>query len=510
MDSQGSIETNPVSIAAQPDSQPAHAVVRKMDQSLARSIAWRAAGDWISQFFSWVSLLIIVRLLSPADFGVVAMATVLLPYLRCIGTFGITRIIVNFPDLSEDDIAQLNSFSVVLGLLCFAMAALLSYPVSVFFRDPRLVPLVMVISSSLVPWGFRAVPEGLLEKDRRFRTLSTYDALFAILAAAISLAMAYLGFGYWALAWGNVFGNIVRSVLIMLARPHYFAMPRLKEIREPLLFGWHVLVSLVAMNSYATLDNATVGRVLGRAALGFYGMAWTFANIPLEKITTLVTTVVPSYLAALQKTPGEIRRYVRTLTEALSLITFPATVGLGLVARELIPLALGPKWQGVVLPLEILSVYAAFRSIVALLPKVLTAIGNPRFVMRCDLFGLVLMPTAFFVGSRWGTAGVAWAWVVAYPLVAGLLYWKTFTSIDMKAAEYIRGLRPALDSTIAMSGAVLLLKWLFPHSPSLIERLVMEIAVGIITYVGVAFLFHYQRMKAFLELAKGFGRNKRA
>lgn len=481
-----------------------------MDRSLAHSIAWRAAGDWISQLFAWLSLLIIVRLLSPADFGLVAMGAVLMPYLRCIGTFGITRTIVNFPDLGEDHIAQLNTFSVVLGFVCFAIAAVLAYPASLFFRDPRLVPVVIVISSSLIPWGFRAVPEGLLEKDRRFRTLSTYDALFAVLAAAVTLAMAYLGFGYWALAWGNVIGNIVRSGLIMLARPHYFAMPRLKEIREPLVFGWHVLVSLVAMNSYQNLDNATVGRVLGRTAVGFYGMAWTLANVPLEKVTTLVTTVVPSYLAALQKTPAEIRRYLRTLTEALSLITFPATVGLGLVARELVPLALGLKWQGVVVPLEILSVYAAFRSIVALLPKVLTAIGNPRFVMRCDLFGLVLMPTAFFVGSRWGTAGVAWAWVVAYPLVAGFLYWKTFTSIDMEASEYIRALRPALDATIAMSGSVLLLKWLAPQTLPLVHRLAMEVALGMITYVGVAFLFHYQRMKAFLELAKEFRRKKRA
>jgi PST family polysaccharide transporter len=480
-----------------------------MDRSLAHSLVWKAAGDWFSQIFSWVSLLIIVRLLSPADFGTVGMGIVLLPYLRSLGAFGVPRVIVNFRDLTEDRIAQLNTFSVVLGLACFALAAVLAHPVSLFFHDLRLVPVVIVTSLSLIFWGFGGVPNGLLYREMQFRRTSIYDALFSVTAAAVTLLMAYLGFGYWALAWGNVVAAAIRSGLIVLARPHRYAMPRLGELREPLLFGWHVMVSLVAMNSYQSLDNVTVGRVLGRSALGFYGLAWTLANLPLEKVTSLVTTVVPSYLSVVQKTPEEVRRYVRTLTEALSLITFPATVGLGLVAKELVPVALGHKWDGVVLPLQILSVYGAFRSIVALLPKVLTAVGKTRFLMWTDLFALMLMPSAFYIGTHWGAAGVAWAWVIAYPAVAGLLYWKTFTAIGMRAGEYIQRLRPALDGTIVMCACVLLLKSLMGQSLPVVARLTMEIAAGAIVYVGTGFLLHRERVRAFLRLAGDVKRSMR-
>lgn len=509
LDSQGSAATNRESIATQPAPPAGRSGVKEMDRSLAHSLAWKAGGDWISQIFSWVALLVIVRLLSPADFGLVAMGVILLPYLRCVGAFGVPRVVVNFPGLTEDHIAQLNSFSVLLGLACFAVAVVLAYPAALFFREPRLVSVLIIASSSLIPWGVRAVSEGLLERDRRFRLLSMYDAVFAIISAAITLIMAYLGFGYWALVWGNLLAIVVRSVMVVLARPHRYALPRLRAIREPLLFFWHVIVSLVAMNSYHTLDNVTVGRVLGGPALGFYGLAWTLANVPLEKVTSLVTSVVPSYLAVVQNEPAEVRRYVRTLTEALSLVTFPATVGLGLVARELIPVALGHKWDGVIVPLEILSVYAAFRSIVALLPRVLTAVGNPRFVMWSELFALLVMPTAFYIGTRWGTAGVAWAWVVAYPLVAGLLYWKTFAVIGMRTGEYVRALRPALDGTIVMSAFVLLWKWTVPSTLPLVVRLAMEVAAGAITYTGSAFLFHRERMKVFLQLARSFKRSRR-
>ena len=481
---------------------------KKSDRSLVGSLAWKAIGDWISQIFAWVSLLIVVRLLSPADFGLVAMAMILVPYLRCVGDFGILRVIVNFPDLTEDQVAQLNTFSLLAGITCFAIASALAHPIALFFRTPRLVMVIIVACSALVPWGFRAVSEGLLNKEIRFRLLSIFDAVNAIVAAAITLSMAYFGFGYWALVMGNLVGISLRAILIVATRPHRFAMPRISEIRKPLLFGWHVAVSLVAMNSYQTLDNVTVGRTLGQTSLGFYGMAWTLANVPLEKITSLVTTVIPSYLALVQKQPAELRRYVRTLSEAMSLITFPATVGLGLVARELIPVALGHKWDSAVVPLEILSIYAAVRSMVALLPKVLTAIGNPRFVMWSDLLAVVILPCAFYAGSHWGTAGVAMGWVAAYPLVAIPLYWKTFSSIGMKTGEYIRALRPAIDGTLVMTGLVLLLKWTMPQTLPMAVRLVIEVAVGVIAYTGALLVLHRERITAFVQLAKSFKRKK--
>lgn len=481
----------------------------KTNNSLAGSLAWKAAGDWISQIFSWASLLIIIRLLSPADFGLVAMAMILLPYLRCVGEFGIPRVVVNFPDLSEDQIAQLNTFSFLLGIASFAVASALAYPLALFFRTPRVAVVIVVACSSLIPWGFRAVSEGLLAKEMRFRLLSTFDAVNAITAAVITLGMAYFGCGYWSLVIGNVAAIVVRAVLIVTARPHRFAIPHIATIRAPLLFGWHLAVSLVAFQSYSTLDNVTVGRMLGQRALGFYGMAWTLANVPLEKITSLVTTVVPSYLAKVQKEPAELRRYVRTITEAMSLVTFPATVGLGLVARELIPVALGHKWDSAIAPLEILSIYAAFRSIVALLPKVLTAIGNPRFVMRNDLFAVVVLASAFYIGSRWGTAGVAMGWVAAYPLVALPLYWKTFNSIEMKTSEYVRALLPAIHGTVVMAAFVLLLKWSVPQAVPLAVRLVIEVIAGMGAYAGAEFLLHRDRMNVFFQLAANLRNRKR-
>ena len=301
--------------ATRSDSQPIDRhELRKMDHSLARSLVWRAIADWTSQVLTWASLLIVVRLLTPADFGLVGMAVVLVPYLRFISEFGIPRTVVTLRDLTDEQLAQLNSVTSLLSVACFGLAWLLAKPIELFFRTPGLALIVIVTCLAVVPQGMRAVSEGLLAKEMRFPLLSFYDAIRSIIAAVVTLAMAYLGYGYWALVWGNVVATTVRSALILRARPFKYRWPHLETIREPLRFGWHVLVSIVVLNSYERLDNVTAGRVLGKSALGFYAMAWNLAYVPLEKVTSLVTVVLPTYFAALQKDMVALRRYVRTLT----------------------------------------------------------------------------------------------------------------------------------------------------------------------------------------------------
>jgi len=485
---------------------PTPGLAKKLDKHLAHSLAWRAATNWASQLVSWASLFVVVRLLTPADFGIVAMALVLFPYLRILGEFGIPQTIVNLRDLTDEQLAQLNTVSLMLSIGCFGIAVALAWPLALFFKTPQLAPVVVVTCLGLIPLGFRSVSEGLLSKEMQFRTLSWFEAIRALIATAVTLVLAFVGFGYWALVLGNLVATFARTILLGSSRPHRFAMPRMATLKEPLSFGRHILVSVIALSAYERLDNVTAGRVLGQAALGVYGLAWNLAYVPLDKVTSLVTTIIPTYLAAARKEPESLRRYVRTLSEALALATFPATIGLGIVARELVPVALGAKWVGVIAPLQVLSIYAAFRSIVAIIPKVLTAVGNARFVMWNDLRALVILPIAFYIGSHWGTAGIAWGWVAAYPLVAVPLYWKAFKTIKMPVATYLQALRPAIDGTLMMILAVLAVRWALPPSWPAWIRLIAEVAAGGVVYLSTLMLLHRKRVLAFVRMAKSFRR----
>lgn len=479
-----------------------------MDRSLIRSVAWNAVGDWVSQIFSWASFLIVTRLLAPADFGMVAMAATIGPFVNYFSGAGIPRAIVTLRHLTDDDLAQLNSVGLLLGLASFSAGILLALPLAHFYRTPQLALVLLVSCAGLVASGVQTVSNGLLTKAMRFRDLSVFAAISAVVAAALTLLFAWMGLGYWALVLGNLLAGILRTVLVMSTRRQTYAFPRWERVREPLSFSLHVVVSLIALSLYGNLDCFTVGRVLGQTQLGFYTLAMTLAYVPLDKVTTLVTLVLPSFLAAVQKDLAAIRRYLRLLTENLALLTFPACIGLGMVARELIPLAMGRKWAGVVGPLEVLSIFAALRSIAALLPKVLTAVGNPRYVMWNDLRAIAIMGPAFYAGSRWSISGVAWAWVVAYPFVLLPLYRKTFSTIEMNAGEYLRCLRPALEGTLVMVCAVTALKYMLPHSQLPILRLVLEIVTGMISYALTLRIRHRERMLSLVRMARSFWRQR--
>ncbi len=473
-----------------------------IDRSLMRSVAWNAASDWGSQIFTWLAFLVVMRLLAPADFGIVALSAVLMPYLGQMTGMGIPRAVVQLRGLRDDQLAQLATVNVAGGTLCFAIGALLAKPLAAFFRTPQLAAVFIVACSGLPVGALCGVSAAVLTKNLRFRLLSLLGAATALVGAAATLVMALLGLGYWALVLGNLMAAMVRTAVILRVRPLRLAWPHFSEIREPLRFGWHVSVSVLAINSYQRLDNFVAGRMLGRSALGFYGTAWEFANVPIEKVASLVTTVIPSYLAAVQDQPAAVRRYLRGLTEIIALATFPATVGLSLVAHDLVPLVFGHKWDGMIGPLRVLSFYAAFRSIVALLPKVLSAVGKVRYVMWNDLAALVILPLAFYIGSYRGTVGIAWGWVAAYPLVVLPLYRTTFRAIDMKVGEYLRALRPALSGTVVMIAVVEFVKYRLGPTDRLLPRLVLEVAVGAIVYTATLWRLHKERVLELIQTAK--------
>jgi teichuronic acid exporter len=479
---------------------------QSMDHSLIRSVAWNAAGDWISQIFSWASFLIVTRLLTPADFGIIAMAATIGPFVQYFAGCGIPRAIVTLRNLTDEQLAQLNSVGLLLGLASFGAACLLALPFAHFYRTPQLALVLIVSCTSLIAGGAQTVSNGLLTREMRFRILSLYTAISALVAAALTLLFAWLGFGYWALVLGNLSATIVRTILVMKTRRQTYAVPRLSSVREPLRFGWHVVASLIALSVYGNLDHLTAGRLLGRTALGLYAMAMTLAYVPLDKVTSLVTLVLPSYLAAIHHDLAAVRRYVRVLTENLALLTFPACIGFGMVARELIPIVLGRKWEGMVGALEVLSIYAALRSIIALMPKVLTALGNPRFVMWNDLAAIGAMGPAFYVGSHWGISGIAAGWVLGYPLVAAPLYRKTLSTIEMTFGEYIRSLRPALEGTIVMILAVACVKYGVPHRLPSLFRVCAEIATGLICYTGTLLIRHRERLLTLVQMIKSLRR----
>jgi len=264
-----------------------------------------------------------------------------------------------------------------------------------------------------------------------------------------------------------------------------------------------VIGGQLAWFAYSNSDFVVVGRLLGRSALGAYTFAWTIANLAVDRVSNLVVRVAPPIFTAVRDDRAALRRYVCMLTEGLAFATLPACIGLALVADVLVETILGPRWHGVVVPLRILAIYAAFRCIFALLPQVMVFTGHAKRHMQFSIAGACIMPVLFIVGARWGTAGVAAAWLISYPALMWLSYVRyILAALRLPAGRYLAALWPAATGVAAMTAAVLAVEAALPPGVRAPVRLALYIGTGALVYLSIAFLFHGKRLRPLLGLLR--------
>lgn len=477
------------------------AQTRALDRSLVRGVAWTAAAKWVSQALSWASWLIVARLLTPEDYGLVGMAALYLGLVTLLSEFGLGTAVLALRQLSREQIYQLNGLAVILGFSSLLASCSLAVPLGRFFHAPQLPLVIVAMSATFVITSVKTVPLALLLRDLRFKSLALVDLTQALLLAVGMIGFALVGFRYWTLVCGGVLGALISTGAVVRVRPVPFAWPRPESLTAAVTLGFDVLIARLCWYASANADFLVAGRVLGKAALGFYNVGWTLASVPVDKIATLVGQVSPAVLSAVQHDPPAIRRYVLRITEGIALVAFPLSLGLALVARDFVMVILGSRWEATIAPLQLLAAYAAVRSITPLLPQVLQVLGAARFEMWRMVAAAVVMPTSFYLsGQRWGTVGLAMAWMLVDPILAFPLYRRVFSRIGLSLGAYAGALRPALAGTVLMASAVLGMRALSGRDWPAGLRLATQVAAGVAGYGLACLLLHRKRLKAFVEL----------
>ena len=494
--------TTPVAPAVPASALDASRTRAALDASFVRGLAWTGGMKWATQAITWASTVIVARILTPADYGLVAMGAVFLGLVTMLSEFGFGSAIVKLRELTNHHYAQLNTAAVVFGFTGFLVGCLAAWPLSWFFGEPALVWVMVTMSVGFAMTGFQIVPQALLQRDLHFKSLALIQGAKAIVLAVSMVLFAMAGLRYWTLVLGNLLSLGLQAVAIVALRPQPFRRPRAREIAPALNFSWQILGQRVTWYFYNSADFLIAGRVLGGRALGAYSLAWTLANIPIEKVTSLVGRVTPAFFSAVQDDLPALRRYLLRLTEGLALLTMPATVGLALVAGDFVPLVFGEQWRAVTAPLQVLAMYATLRSLVTLLPQVLNAVGESRYALFNNVIAVIVLPPSFWLASRYGAAGIAAVWATVYPLVVLRLYAKVFRSIEMSATEYLRALWPAVSGCLLMAAAVLALRVALPSNTPVWASVAAEVIAGAMAYAATMLVLHRDRVGAFRSVLR--------
>lgn len=471
------------------------------DRALASGIAWTAVMKWSSQLISWAATLYAARTLSPGDFGLIGMAMLAIGFARMVQEFGLDAILVQDRTIVGERRSQLASLLILVGvLLCVGYAALAAL-IAGFFGEPQVAGLVMALGTIFVLDSVQIVPYAQLQRDLQFRRLALIAFVQVCTASAVLVTATTLDLGVWALVVNNIAGEIVVTILLLAWAPYSISWSKnTAQLLQPLLQGWRMLVARFAWYAYTNADRLLIGRVLGKDLLGSYSMAQTFSTLAQQEIGSILSRVVPGIFSEVQQQRAELRRYFLLLTEIMTVASFPVAIGMALVADIAIPFVLGDQWDAVVTPLRWLCLYAVFTSAQLLVPHVLLWTGQFRVNMWCSILAGLTIPLVLFLVVGHGLRGIAMSWALVFPVVSLPAFYFAFRTLDMKVAQWLGALWPALLGSAIMAAVVIACRALLPDGTSMSVRVGTTISTGVVAYVATVMLLFGSRWRVWLAL----------
>lgn len=454
-------------------------------------LKWAALGKLSSQLITWAITIYIIRLLSPEDYGLMALATIFSALFSFIAEIGLGPTLVQTKDLPAERIRQifglvLLSNSGVFLLMTFIVAPTVSY----FFGEPRLNIVIQIISLQFIPAAFAVIPSALLERNMRFRGRAIVDLFSTVGSALVTLTAAQAGYGVFALAWGAVAQALFRAIGLNIAgsRPG-LPLFRFQGCANMFNFGRNVAATQLVWFFYSQADAFIVGKLLGKHDLGVYSVSMDLASLPASRISAILNQVVFPSFSKVKRDGGSVAPYLLKGMRGISLIAVPVMWGMSSIAPEMIQVLLGEKWLEAALPLSLLCLIMPLRVLSPLVHSGLHAVGRADVSFRITSITAVVMCTGFLVGTQFGLMGLSITWLSLFPCVFLYNLIDSGRYLGLTARDIAINLgRPAVAGVLMYATVAVFRRFLDPTQALL--NLVLLIASGAVAYVVFSFVFN--------------------
>lgn len=402
----------PPARASEPVSRP------ELKDKLLSGLRWITVSRILTQVLTWANTFFVIRLLSPTDYGLAALAGVFSNFLALLNELGFSVTLVQRQTRDLETLRHVFGALLVISLILCGGLVLAAPVIGDLVKEPRVVPLLRFVSLQFIVMAFSVIPQAQLSMDLRFRELSVIGIVAALLGAAITLVMALHGAGAWSLIVGAVGIGITRCVLLNVFHPALHA-PRLKvaRIRPFAAFSGLVLLERTLWYWYVQLDSLLVGRFLGAAQLGIYAVGKQLTSIPLERAMEIINSIALPAFARVKTDPQQVRFGYLKILRLGGGYAFPVFWGLAAVSEPLVRVVLGTKWLPAVPVIRLLCISMPLRMVNSLTSAPATGVGRQDVNIKSLLVAIVVIPTAIAVGTFRGVTGVAAAWAIAFPLV---------------------------------------------------------------------------------------------
>lgn len=375
-----------------------------------KSSAWNFLNLLTNQLRNFIVTLILARLLTPADFGLVSMAMVLNSILDFIVDFGFSSAIIRKEQVTETETSTVFWLNIIIGGICsllvFCCAPLFSW----FYEMPQLESVVRVTSWSFLISSFGTLQTALFQRMLNFRIPFKAKLISSIVSGLLGITLAICGFGVWALVFSNLSGWLLYSIAIWMMstwRPQLVFKPR--EVVDMISFGWKMTLSTFINRIFRQMDTLIIGKIYSAASLGLFNRAQSLNNLVIDYSFSSIRSVMLPSLSKLQNDGEALRYSVLKLLNVISFLTFLFAGLVYICADDLILLLYGNQWEGAIEIFQILGLFSISMCLPVVFDTVMTVANRMNMYLWCSILRSSLLIFAIPFGIYYGLMAYVWA-----------------------------------------------------------------------------------------------------
>ena len=357
---------------------------------------------------STISTVVLARLLTPADFGLVAMVTAITALGQGFADLGLSEATIQHPEVSHSQVSTLFWINVAIGLVLTSITAALAPVLAGFYREPRLKDITYLVSLTFLIGGLRVQHDALLKRQMRFISLAIRDVASYAVAVPVAITMAWRGAGYWAIVALPLTLNLTQMALSWLMARWIPGLPRRgSNVGSLIAFGGNVAASYVIYNVNCSAANVLIGWHSGAGPLGLYSRAYNLLMLPVRQLAGPARSVALPAFSRIQGDPERFARYYLRTANLIMWIIAPIFGFLFVAAVPVIVLALGNQWRGAAPVFQILAIFALAQLLFDSTGWILLSRGLSGRLLKLLGTYSPIMVSSFAIGLPFGIKGVA-------------------------------------------------------------------------------------------------------
>lgn len=466
------------------------------------NLVWRFAERCGAQLVSFIVSIVLARILAPEDYGTIALVTVFTAILQVFVDSGLGTALIQKKDADEIDFSSVFYFNFVACLILYLGMFSAAPFIADFYGDVTLVPVIRILSLTIVISGVKGIQQAYVSRNMLFKRFFFSTIGGTIFSAVLGIAMAYAGFGIWALVAQQLSNTFIDTLILWITvrwRPtKSFSWTRLKYL---LSFGWKLLVSSLLDTAYNNLRNLIIGKMYSSSDLAFYNQGDKFPKVIVTNINASIDSVLLPTMSSAQDDKERVKQMTRRAIKTSTYVMAPLMMGLAFCAEPIVSLVLTDKWLPCVPFLRIFCITYMFWPVHTANLNAINAMGRSDWFLRLEIIKKIMGMTILLSTMWFGVMAMAYSLLLSSVLSQIINSWPNRKLLGYGYLEQVRDFAPGILLAVIMGICVYFISFL--HLSTVVTLLIQFIG-GAAIYIGVSAILKLEEFEYLLGMVKSF------